>query len=491
MENHNIENLQLLANGNLSVGILNKYLSPSDKNERLIPFRYKDKWGYSDGNKQIKVKCEYDWVGGFEDDGLGRFRLNGKYGLLNKEGTVISRRLYDELLEVASGMRRFKLESLYGYVNSKGLEVCPCMYTKAKMYFNKAEVAWAIRDNMFIWLNNEGAEIFSTESDNVMITFDSYKDNWGVDNIYIYIEDNTRLRLAPIFEDYTHEEFRYDGPLIWQDLDLYSYGQLIPVMQEGKIGFIDKKGHLKIPMIYTRAQLIGDGKWRAVIEKDEWLINEEGKITRVDEKGRLINGFYKFKAGEKYGLRNEVGKLVANPIFDSIELGNDRLFSVKVGSKWGCINASGSICVPIEYDSVWIRLNSDVLAVKKNDKWGCVDIRGNLIVPCVYAWVCVEESVIFLQLEGMIGFCDLAGRVLVECIYGPFSPEDEDPPFESNGMLTLRKSKKYGAFNVNGDLIIPFIYNNAFEFSDEGIAWVNYNGRGGYIDKKGIQFWID
>lgn len=493
MENNNIENLQLAANSNLYVGILNKYLSSSDKNVKLIPFRYKDKWGYSDRNKQIKIKCEYDWVGRFDDNGLGPFGLNGKYGLLNKEGTVISRRLYDDLLEVANGMRRFELEGLYGYVNSKGLEVCPCIYTKAKMYFNKAKVAWAFRDNLFIWLNDEGVEIFSTESDDAMFTRNTDLDGWGSHtdgwaSATWYPLDTTGNRLAPIFEDYLSDQLvRLQDP--------YSYGQLIPVTQGGKIGFIDKNGHLKIPMTYIRAELVGDGKWRAVTKKDEWLINEEGKITRVDEKERLTNGFFKFKVGEKYGLRNEVGKLVANPIFDSIQLGNDRLFPVEVDHLWGCVDSSGRICVPIEYESVRIVSNPDIVIVKKNGKYGCVGINGNLIVPSVYEWVYEINSVIFLKLEGMVGFCDLTGRVLVECIYGPYSLDEEeeyvDYPFESEGMLTLRKYNKYGAYNVNGDLIIPFIYNNAFQFSDDGIAWVNYNDRGGYIDKKGIQFWID
>lgn len=55
-----------------------------------------------------------------------------------------------------------------------------------------------------------------------------------------------------------------------------------------------------------------------------------------------------------------------------------------------------------------------------------------------------------------------------------------------NGLCQVEKGGKYGYIDESGELVIPFKYDKAFPFSENGLAFVvGENGLGGYINKFG------
>ena len=68
----------------------------------------------------------------------------------------------------------------------------------------------------------------------------------------------------------------------------------------------------------------------------------------------LIEPEISFVNGEKkYGLVNEKGKWVAEPIFDELgdEFDEHGLLQARIGNKWGCINRRGKWVVKPEFES--------------------------------------------------------------------------------------------------------------------------------------------
>jgi hypothetical protein len=64
---------------------------------------------------------------------------------------------------------------------------------------------------------------------------------------------------------------------------------------------------------------------------------------------------------------------------------------VKLNGKFGTIDKTGKIRVPIEYEEVY-REEADFWSVYKNGRWGIVNDSGQLIFPCEYRITSVKED---------------------------------------------------------------------------------------------------
>jgi len=75
------------------------------------------------------------------------------------------------------------------------------------------------------------------------------------------------------------------------------------------------------------------------------------------------------------------------------------------------------------------------------------------------------------------GFINEKGEVIIPFIY-------DDASVFHDGLARVMKDGKHGYINVNGETIIPFLFDVAFDFGN-GLARVKKNGRFGFIDTKG------
>jgi len=100
-------------------------------------------------------------------------------------------------------------------------------------------------------------------------------------------------------------------------------------------------------------------------------------------------------------------------------------------------------------------------------------------------------------------FCPYCGKEVKEgaklCPYcGKSMQADElkssetsaEKPMTIASLVPYRKGDKWGFSDENKNIVIPLLYDNAISFS-EGLAAVELNGKWGYIDTKGTQYWED
>ena len=59
---------------------------------------------------------------------------------------------------------------------------------------------------------------------------------------------------------------------------------------------------------------------------------------------------------------------------------------VKKDNKWGFIDVTGKIIVPLVYENVTVFIDG-LAGVEKEGKWGFVNEEGKEIIPCVYDWI--------------------------------------------------------------------------------------------------------
>ena len=255
---------------------------------------------------------------------------------------------------------------------------------------------------------------------------------------------------------------------------------------DGKYGVMDRNKKMLIPAIFDSVEPFDcgmaivwkDGKGGCINTKGEWMIDPEW-----------------------------------NYIEKSVEFSQDGLFIVSQDGKFGCINKNSAVVIPIEYDGLHGFINKTAI-VLKNGLQGVISVSGEEIVKPVwesvtfphggYATACngnmdyvfintmgevlqnrtwqfagvfSQERAVVLESD-LIGVIDTKGNMASECKW-----EDTTGQYQ-NGFLAVRKGDFWGYLNLEGDLAIPLMFDEADSFCN-GLAAVKKGGKYGYINTVG------
>jgi hypothetical protein len=207
-------------------------------------------------------------------------------------------------------------------------------------------------------------------------------------------------------------------------------GDLWPVQQGKKWGYIDRTGKLVISYTFSFAQEFSEGL--ACVE------------TKV-------------KSGYKYGYIDQTGKFVIPPQF-----------------YWGNPFSEGLAI------AVMRRLEKGKIMISRFgyiDKSGCMVIRPQHVESEKYLSKFSEGLACLMQENGKIGYIDKTGKMVIPAQYSNAHPFSE-------GLAAVTVENKYGYIDTSGKMVIPPQFDNVGPFS-EGLAYVESDGNKGFIDKSG------
>jgi len=168
-------------------------------------------------------------------------------------------------------------------------------------------------------------------------------------------------------------------PVIYNRLYRCTNG-LFAAYKDGKFGFIDTNNNVIVPFNYSEYATpppprFGDGD---DVGHREFIWRQIPFKTSV-----LFDKYIGVKSGNKWAVVDRTGKEIVSPFFDGVGIFVKELAYVKMGNKYGVINSAGKILVPAQYDKIEIIVNDRALAYI-GDKVGVVDINNKLIVPIEY-----------------------------------------------------------------------------------------------------------
>lgn len=151
--------------------------------------------------------------------------------------------------------------------------------------------------------------------------------------------------------------------------------------------------------------------------------------------------------------------------------------------KYGLVDRQGREVVPFRYD--WADAPEEGLAVVRvGDRVGLIDKKGHPVLDTVFEdirWHADNGVVMASDEEGVWRLYTREGRPVGEAVF--------DFIFDfSGGLASVRNGDKYGYIDRAGTLVIPCLYDEAYTFSDEGLATVVQKGRVFTIDTEGMVF---
>lgn len=251
-----------------------------------------------------------------------------------------------------------------------------------------------------------------------------------------------------------------------------------------KFGFIDKNGKEVLPLNYGFAYSFFNGM--ALVSNDgvQSFINADGKtlfnIGRRNDWSnyKANNGLIEADINGSRVLLNIDGSVIVKDKLDDIFDFSEGLAGVERLGKYGYIDESGQIKVPLKYLEAIKEFKEGLAAVNKGGSWGYIDKTGAYIIVPRFkkaeSFSCGRAAV---MVKGKWGYIDKTGVIIIKPEYS-FAQS-----FEEN-IAIVEAERKWGVIDLEGKVIIPVKYEWISDFKN-GIAYIKINKKVGFIDKSG------
>lgn len=336
------------------------------------------KVGEANGSFRVEtiVPCEYDQVQTINDDEY-YFVTNGPlHGLLRWDGKTIIACVYNDIdLNKYVGFFSVKRNGQKGLMSKTGEELVPCAFDDC-----------GVIDEHFLWTRKDNTYgIYSSEGEKVQpCKFSSF---------FVY-EGKKKKEVS--LSDFAQLDQR-------KHPDLYA-------VVSGKVGTLDsKKITTKLPCAYD---YLSDFATRMKITN--------GVLTEQRLAVCRLNG--------KYGIVNSEGKQIQPMGFDELrkdvsdpsskewpDMGAARDLHVRIGDKWGILTANGEQLAEVKFDSVGV-FHDGLAVVKAAERYGYIDRSGAIVIPI--QWMTAydfSEGLAALRVDKKhFQFIDTAGTVVIK-----------------------------------------------------------------------------
>ena len=320
------------------------------------------------------IPCEYDQVQAGDEYYVV---TNGSlHGLLDWEGKTVIACVYDDVdLNKYVGFCSVKRNGLKGLMSKTGEELIPCAFDDFGV-INK-HFFWTRKDNTYGIYSSEGEKVQPCK-------FSSF---------FIYEE---KKKKEVLLSDFAQLDQR-------QHPDLYA-------VVSGKVGTLDSENFTtKLPCAYD---YLSDFATRMKITNG---VRREQRLAVC-----RLNG--------KYGIVNSEGKQIQPMAFDELrkdvsdpsnkelpDMGSARDLHVRIGDKWGVLTADGEQLAEVKFDSVGV-FHDGLAVVKAAERYGYIDRSGAIVIPI--QWMAAydfSEGLAALRVDKKhFQFINTAGTVVIK-----------------------------------------------------------------------------
>lgn len=413
-----------------------------------------------------------------------KYSKDGKYGLINFEGKEITKPIYDEInsLPYKEGELLVKQNDKYGVINIKGNTIIEMEYDEIKVdgYYtdeNKYQYAGYIaliktpEGYRYGYLNEKGKEVLQTQY-NAISRVTEIQDNH---NAYLIASKNGQFGVMKNEETIIANEYQsiqYDGT-----------NKVLVIEKSKKYGIANLEGKVIVPVQYNQIDITGI-YFYAQNEQGITVYNNNGTEAQIDANIAIVNtGNEKYKIRIKnedgttlYGVINQEGKQLIEEKYSYIEYLYDNYFIISnENRKLGIIDAKDNVKVEASHDSLQKIKDTDLIqAVPDNKTIEIYDKTMKKICEMKEATLEVQKNYIKIGNEEETKYFSKDGKELKNTEVYP-----------NNKLLVSVKDGKYGFIDRNGNLIVDYKYDKAFEFNEYGFATIEKEGKWGAINEKG------
>lgn len=159
---------------------------------------------------------------------------------------------------------------------------------------------------------------------------------------------------------------------------------------------------------------------------------------------------FQVRRGDKWGVVDITGKQLIPFVYDKISLFSKGYATAVLNKKGGVISDQNKIVIPFIYDQTAYEFNEQgLLRVKKDGKYGFLNKSGAVVIPIVYSFVNedFEQGLSLAQKDGKWGFLDPKGKSVI-----PFEYDEARPVFY-NDKTKARKGTTWYEIDKTGKVL--------------------------------------
>ncbi len=391
-------------------------------------------WGVVNAENELVISIEFQQVGNFSDN-LIAVRKDNRWGYLDRDDKVVIDFMYQEADEFEDGIARVRADWKYGYINKENKVVIPMIYD---LLSRPGEGIITYKKGLeFGILNTEGKRLTSKE----------YFPK-GLRRIYL----------------------------------------------KGYYGFVNTKGQAIIPLQYKKLEHLVKDFYSFLLNGKEGILNPYTlKILVPNDKYDEIlgykDGFFYVVRDGKYGLIDDVGKVVIEPKdYDSICYFRGRIATVRSGENYGVINRAGDLIVPVRYKEISVMDDGYIRASNEGDYFpigrGTNVYFSHKFIADTLSDMCVVVS------DGMSKILSAkTGKLLTKKSY-----DYVDTTLYRNSLISItdnKTPKHYGMLDIRtGKEIVPIKFESLTRTLFDDIFIIMEDGKKGiiYIDKASYHY---
>ena len=147
---------------------------PDDEyfHEGLATFYKCGKWGFIDKKGSVVIPCIFDSAGDFSE-GFAWVKRNEKWGFVDSTGREVVPCIYDYVQDFHEGLAEVERNEKWGFVDNTGREVIPCQYVST-MHFQEGKAQVNENDTQdrfsfarsWIYIDKTGRRIIEKKTEN-------------------------------------------------------------------------------------------------------------------------------------------------------------------------------------------------------------------------------------------------------------------------------------------------------------------------------------
>ncbi|MFM9840552.1 MAG: WG repeat-containing protein [Cyclobacteriaceae bacterium] len=347
------------------------------RNEIQTFIKYKG-WQLLDSTGNVKSKKFYDFIGEF--DGVSyKVRTKGYWGLMNLMGDEIIHCVFDSITDRQSQMVAVKFKGQYGIVDVReNWKLAPQPYP-----------IQLVNENRYVLMQPGNA--FLKNFDNEIIYFTPYRMQFKKDYWMEFLPDGSEKTIS------------YDGLILKRtEFPMAENGAvkfatsegLRGIKKDGKYGFVDDRGKLRVANRYDSIDNFSEGLAPAKLIGKWGFVSPQDKIVvqpNYESVTRFTNNLSIVKRNGKYGLIDKNGNPRLALRYDAIQLLDNQKFLLVLNNLKGIANEKGSVDIEPRFDSLEDLKNGFMIASRAG-KLGIITTEGLDRIPMVYDKLIFDKS---------------------------------------------------------------------------------------------------
>lgn len=407
------------------------------------------------------------------------YRKDGKYGLIDLEGKVITEPIYQEItsMHYKEGTFIVKQEEKLGVINLKGKEIIKPEYetiTSDNYYNEKTKnktTGFIVSQKTesgyrYGYINYRGKMILHTE-------YTELERVTGIANekelYFIAFKEGQAglLKNKKMILNYEYEDIQYS-----------SLNDVFVVQRNSKQGVVSKKGETIVNTEYDNitfgGMYINAKKGNTIHLFDLNGASIENKEIVSKTATANSNYFITVDQNDIYTVIDSEGKTVIDNDYSYIEYLEGDYFIVAKDGKNGIIDTSEKSVVDLAYTSIF-RLNDTKILQAEKIETKTIDLYSSnmhKIASQDNATITTGENYILLSSDKDFAYYDFSGNKL-----------EAKEVFPNNQLFAKKINDKWGFVDKNGNVVVQNEYEMVTEFNEYGFAGIKKDGKWGVIEQ--------